>query len=76
MKIQVMAEDGMVLDTIEDVQNYLMSQYSMGNLLDKLLDIYKTKYSEYMYEKYQKERRSGDDRRHHESEGTERRESN
>jgi len=64
MKIQVMAEDGMVLDTIEDVQNYLMSQYSMGSLLDKLLDIYKTKYAEYMYEKYKRDRRSGEERRH------------
>jgi hypothetical protein len=68
MKIQVMAEDGMVLDTIEDVQDYLMSQYSMGNLLDKLLDIYKNKYAEYMYEKYQRDRRSGEERRHLSSE--------
>ena len=63
MKIQVMAEDGKVLETIEEVQSYLMSQYSMGSLLDKLLDIYKTKYSEYMYEKYKMDRRSGEDRR-------------
>lgn len=68
MKIQVMAEDGTVLDTIEEVQTYLMSQYSMGSLLDKLLDIYKTKYSEYMYEKYKMDRRSGGDRRHLETE--------
>lgn len=68
MKIQVMAEDGTVLDTIEEVQTYLMSQYSMGSLLDKLLDIYKTKYAEYMYEKYKMDRRSGGDRRHLETE--------
>ena len=64
MKIQVMAEDGTVLETIEEVQTYLMSQYSMGTLLDKLLEIYKNKYSEYMYEKYKMDRRCGEDRRH------------
>lgn len=63
MKIQILAEDGTVLETIEGVQNYLMSQYSMGSLMDQLLEIYKTKYSAYMYEKYKNERRSGDERR-------------
>ncbi len=65
MKIQILADDGTVLDTIDHVQNYLMSQHTMGALLDDLLEIYKTKYSAYMYEKYKKDRRSGDDRRQH-----------
>ena len=59
-----MAEDGEILETIENAQNYLMSQHSMGALMDQLLEIYKTKYAQYMYEKYKRDRRSGEDRRH------------
>ena len=66
MKIQILAEDGEVLETIEEVHINLKSQYGMGSLLEKLLGIYKNKYLTYMYEKYKLERRSGDDRRHHE----------
>jgi hypothetical protein len=65
MKIQVLAEDGEVLDTIEDVHLNLKSQYGMGVLLEKLIEVYKHKYSTYMYEKYKVDRRSGDDRRRH-----------
>ena len=64
MKIQILAEDGELLETIEEVHINLKSQYGMGKLLDKLIHIYKTKYMVYMYEKYKMERRSGDDRRH------------
>jgi hypothetical protein len=64
MKIQVLADDGKVLETIEEVHVNLKSQYGMGALLEKLLQIYKNKYLAYMYEKYKMERRSGDDRRH------------
>jgi hypothetical protein len=64
MKIQVLADDGKVLDTIDEVHVNLKSQYGMGSLLEKLLHIYKNKYLAYMYEKYKMERRSGDDRRH------------
>jgi hypothetical protein len=64
MKIQIFAEDGTLLETIDEVHVALKSQYGMGVLLDKLLDIYKNKYMTYMYEKYKMERRSGDDRRH------------
>ena len=64
MKIQILTEDGKVLDTIEEVHISLKSQYGMGVLLDKLLDVYKNKYMAYMYEKYKLDRRSGDDRRH------------
>lgn len=66
MKIQILADDGKVLETIDEVHVNLKSQYGMGALLEKLLQIYKTKYLTYMYEKYKLERRSGDDRRHHE----------
>ena len=64
MKIQIITEEGDVLDTIEEVHVNLKSQYGMGVLLDKLLDIYKNKYMKYMYEKYQMDRRTGVDRRH------------
>ena len=63
MKIQILAEDGKVLETIDEVHVHLKSQYGMGNLLDKLLHIYKNKYMVYMYEKYKLERRSGEERR-------------
>ena len=63
MKIQVLADDGKVLETIEDVHVNLKSQHGMGSLLEKILHIYKSKYLIYMYEKYKMERRSGDDRR-------------
>ena len=63
MKIQIFAEDGKLLETIEEVHVHLKSQFGMGKLLDKLLDIYKNKYMAYMYEKYKMERRSGADRR-------------
>jgi hypothetical protein len=64
MKIQILADDGEVLDTIDEVHVNLKSQYGMGALLEKLLHIYKNKYLSYMYEKYKMERRSGEDRRH------------
>ena len=64
MKIQILAHDGKILDTIEEVHIHLKSQGGMGSLIDKILDVYKDKYSKYMYEQYQLERRSGDDRRH------------
>jgi len=64
MKIQVLADDGKVLETIDEVHLNLKSQYGMGALLEKLLKIYKNKYLTYMYEKYKMERRTGDDRRH------------
>ena len=66
MKLQVLAEDGTLLETIDEVHIKLKSQYGMGILLDKLVDIYKNKYTTYMYEKYKMDRRSGEDRRHHE----------
>ena len=64
MKIQILAEDGKLLETIEEVHINLKSQYGMGKLLDKLIHVYKHKYMVYMYEKYKMDRRSGDDRRH------------
>jgi len=64
MKIQVLADDGTLLETLEDVHISLKSQNGMGALLDKLIDIYKQKYMAYMWEKYNTNRRSGDDRRH------------
>jgi len=64
MKIQILADDGKILETIDEVHVNLKSQYGMGSLLEKLLHIYKNKYLSYMYEKYKTERRSGDDRRH------------
>ena len=72
MKIQILADDGKILETIDDVHVNLKSQYGMGTLLEKLLHIYKNKYITYMYEKYKMERRSGEERRHLE-EGQERR---
>jgi hypothetical protein len=66
MKIQVLADDGKILETIEEVQVNLKSQHGMGTLLEKLLQIYKNKYLTYMYEKYKMERRSGADRRNEE----------
>lgn len=66
MKLQVLADDGKVLETIDEVHVNLKSQYGMGSLLEKLLNIYKGKYLSYMYEKYKMERRSGMDRRHQE----------
>ena len=64
MKIQILADDGKVLETLEDVHVHLKSQFGMGSLLEKLLDVYKNRYLSYMYEKYQMERRTGSDRRH------------
>jgi hypothetical protein len=66
MKLQVLAEDGTLLETIDEVHINLKSQYGMGILLEKLIEIYKNKYAAYMYEKYKMDRRSGDDRRHYE----------
>jgi hypothetical protein len=63
MKIQVLADDDTVLETITDVHVSLKSQNGMGELLDKLLSIYKQKYTTYMWEKYNRDRRSGEDRR-------------
>jgi hypothetical protein len=64
MKIQILTEEGEVLETLDEVHVNLKSQYGMGVLLDKLLDIYKNKYLKYMYEKYEMERRTGTERRH------------
>jgi hypothetical protein len=64
MKIQILTEEGEVLETLDEVHVNLKSQYGMGVLLDKLLEIYKGKYLKYMYEKYQMDRRTGMDRRH------------
>jgi hypothetical protein len=63
MKIQILAEDGKLLETIDEVHIHLKSQFGMGKLLDQILHIYKHKYMVYMYEKYKLERRSGDERR-------------
>ena len=64
MKIQILAHDGKILETIEEVHIHLKSQGGMGTLLDKILTAYKEKYSKYMYEQYKRERISGEDRRH------------
>lgn len=64
MKIQILADDGTILETIENVHISLKSQNGMGALLDQLLAIYKQKYMAYMWEKYNQNRRSGEDRRH------------
>ncbi len=66
MKIQILAGDGKLLHTIENAHEYLKSQNGMGELLDKLLDTYRNKYSVYMWEQYNQDRRTGDDRRHDE----------
>ena len=63
MKIQIFTEDGKLLETIDEVHISLKSQFGMGELLDKLLHVYKNKYMAYMYEKYKMERRSGTERR-------------
>lgn len=68
MKIQILANDGKLIDTIEDVHTHLKSQHGMGVLLDELLKIYKHKYTAYMYEMYKVDRRSGEDRRHSDGE--------
>ena len=65
MKIQILADDGKILDTIDEVHLNLKSQYGMGALLEKIIHIYKNKYLTYMYEKYKMERRSGEDRRNY-----------
>jgi hypothetical protein len=64
LKIQIIADDGEVMETIDDVHVHLKSQYGMGKLLDQMLEVYKHKYMKYMYEQYQRDRRSGEDRRH------------
>jgi hypothetical protein len=64
MKIQILAHDGKILETIEEVHINLKSQGGIGSLMDKILEVYKDKYSKYMYEQYKLERRSGTDRRH------------
>ena len=64
MKIQILAHDGKLLETIEEVHIHLKSQGGMGSLMDKILEVYKEKYTKYMYEQYQLDRRSGEpDRR-------------
>ena len=63
MKIQIFAEDGKLLETIDEVHISLKSQFGMGKLLDKFLHVYKNTYMAYMYEKYKMERRSGAERR-------------
>ena len=64
MKIQILANDDKVLETIEKAHEFLKTQHGMGQLLEKLLDAYRNKYSAYMWEQYQRDRRSGEDRRH------------
>jgi hypothetical protein len=71
MKIQILADDDTVLETITDVHISLKSQNGMGELLDKLLSIYKQKYMAYMWEKYNRDRRSGEDRRQNPEENRE-----
>lgn len=66
MKIQIVAPDGKILETIEQAHEYLKSQGRMSELMDKLLDTYRKKYMVYMWEQYQENRREGDDRRHDE----------
>ena len=66
MKIQILANDDKVLMTIEKAHEFLKTQHGMGQLLEKLLDAYRNKYSTYMWEQYQRDRRSGEDRRHDE----------
>ncbi len=68
MKIQILAHDGKVLETIEEVHIHLKSQGGMGSLIDKILEVYKDKYSKYMYEQYQLDRRSGEPDRRQEGE--------
>ena len=63
MKIQILAPDGTLLETIDQAHEYLKSQARMKELLDKLLDTYRKKYSVYMWEQYQQDRREIDDRR-------------
>jgi len=64
LKIQILAHDGKLLETIEEVHIHLKSQGGMGSLMDKILEVYKDKYTKYMYEQYQLDRRSGEpDRR-------------
>jgi hypothetical protein len=63
MKIQILAPDGKILETIDQAHEYLKSQHRMSELLDKLLDTYRKKYSVYMWEQYQQDRREGEDRR-------------
>ena len=48
MKVQILTDDGKVLETIEEVHVHLKSQYGMGKLLDKLLHVYKNKYLTYI----------------------------
>lgn len=64
MKIQILANDDKVLETIEKAQEYLKTQHGMGQLLEKILDAYRNKYSAYMWEQYQTDRRTGEERRH------------
>ncbi len=68
MKIQILADDGKIIETLDEVQVNLKSQYGMGELLEKLLHIYKNKYMTYMYEKYKMERRCGDERQRNSNE--------
>ena len=64
MKIQILAHDGKILETIDEVHIHLKSQGGIGSLMDKILEVYKEKYTKYMYEQYKIDRRSGEDRRH------------
>jgi len=66
LKIKILADDDEVMEVIDDVHVHLKSQYGMGVLLDKMLEVYKHKYMKYMYERYQQDRRSGEDRRNEE----------
>ena len=47
MKVQILTEDGKVLETIEEVHVHLKSQYGMGKLLDKLSQLRDKRRSRY-----------------------------
>ena len=63
MKLQIVAPDGKILETIDKAHEYLKSQQRMSDLLDMLLNAYRKKYMTYMWEQYQQDRREGDERR-------------
>jgi hypothetical protein len=63
MKIQILAPDGKLLETIDKAHEYLKSQHRMTELMDILLNTYRKKYSVYMWEQYQQDRRESPERR-------------
>jgi len=40
VKIQILAHDGKLLETIEEVHIHLKSQGGMGSLMDKILEVF------------------------------------